>query len=228
VLYATPGLDGLSSLSYSLAAEAVGESAVVALSVSGTTLAMIFAEYLPHTIHFLKVDVEGAEREVLAGNDWDRWRPSIVIVESTVPRSQRRSNEAWRGILEARGYRRAYFDGLNDFYLSAESLELLEHFSIPVNFFDDVQPFSRFGNVFDDQRHPDFGWARALAARFLAAGAVLGPSTDFKVLPAYPPSSASFSIVYGRGTVRTPAQVRRGIMAARSYLRLKRYWYSAR
>src|SRR5208282_188938 len=46
--------------------------------------------------------------------------------------------------------------------------------------------------------------------------------------PAYPPSSASFSIVYGIGTVRTPAQVRRGIMAARSYLRLKRYWYSAR
>src|SRR5208282_3587899 len=34
--------------------------------------------------------------------------------------------------------------------------------------------------------------------------------------------------VYGIGTVRTPAQVRRGIMAARSYLRLKRYWYSAR
>src|SRR5271166_3450132 len=49
-----------------------------------------------------------------------------------------------------------------------------------------------------------------------------------KRLPAYPPSSASFSIVYGIGTVRTPAQVRRGIMAARSYLRLKRYWYSAR
>src|SRR5208282_3474071 len=46
--------------------------------------------------------------------------------------------------------------------------------------------------------------------------------------PAYPPSSASFSLVYGIGTVRTPAQVRRGIMAARSYLRLKRYWYSAR
>ena len=49
-----------------------------------------------------------------------------------------------------------------------------------------------------------------------------------KNIPAYPPSSASFSIVYGIGTVRTPAQVRRGIMAARSYLRLKRYWYSAR
>src|SRR5271166_5315834 len=49
-----------------------------------------------------------------------------------------------------------------------------------------------------------------------------------KSKPAYPPSSASFSIVYGIGTVRTPAQVRRGIMAARSYLRLKRYWYSAR
>src|SRR5208337_4826231 len=51
---------------------------------------------------------------------------------------------------------------------------------------------------------------------------------DPKTIPAYPPSSASFSIVYGIGTVRTPAQVRRGIMAARSYLRLKRYWYSAR
>src|SRR5208283_5248837 len=43
------------------------------------------------------------------------------------------------------------------------------------------------------------------------------------------PSSQMFNClptilsVYGIGTVRTPAQVRRGIMAARSYLRLKRY-----
>jgi len=42
----------------------------------------------------------------------------------------------------------------------------------------------------------------------------------FKYFPAYPPSSASFSSVYGIGTVWTPAQVRRGIMAARSYLRI--------
>src|SRR5208282_2629477 len=71
------------------------------------------------------------------------------------------------------------------------------------------------------------------SARSQAEAAIASASEDLiaeqaKKDPAYPPSSASFSIVYGIGTVRTPAQVRRGIMAARSYLRLKRYWYSAR
>ena len=35
-------------------------------------------------VHFLKVDVEGAEFEVLAGLDLGAIRPWIIVVESTV------------------------------------------------------------------------------------------------------------------------------------------------
>ncbi len=36
-------------------------------------------------IDFLKIDVEGAEASVLAGNDWTRIRPRVVVVEAVAP-----------------------------------------------------------------------------------------------------------------------------------------------
>lgn len=46
-------------------------------------LAEILDQHLPagQTIDFMNVDVEGHDYEVLASNDWQRFRPRIIVVE---------------------------------------------------------------------------------------------------------------------------------------------------
>ena len=55
------------------------------ISVPVTTLASLCQKINVSTIDFLKVDVEGFERKVLAGNDWDKYRPRVVVVEAIRP-----------------------------------------------------------------------------------------------------------------------------------------------
>ena len=59
------------------------------------TLAEVVADYVPGPVDFLKVDVEGFEREVLAGADWYSFRPRVVVMEATVPKSDEPAHEAW-------------------------------------------------------------------------------------------------------------------------------------
>lgn len=214
-IYAAPGLDGLSSLQRGYAVAAVGEARVVDIDVDAITLSSIFAAHAPNTIHFLKVDVEGAEAAVLAGNDWTRWRPWILVVEATKPRSTERVSDEWSPLLSSASYRLAYFDGLNEFYISEEKSELLEHFKTPVGVLDDYVRFASLGAVFDDVRHPDFAWARKLARRMLAAGARLGADVDFIALTAdipalaleREPTEADIREAFARALFRPPSTV---------------------
>jgi FkbM family methyltransferase len=43
------------------------------------TLADLCERHELDRIDFLKIDVEGAEGDVLAGNDWSRYRPKVVV-----------------------------------------------------------------------------------------------------------------------------------------------------
>ncbi|RYD67798.1 MAG: FkbM family methyltransferase, partial [Verrucomicrobiaceae bacterium] len=87
-------------------------------------------------IHWLKVDVEGMERQVLASWLDSPILPWIVVVESTLPMTQQSSFEDWEGYLLARQYTFAYFDGLNRFYISPSHPELASAFSSGPNVFD--------------------------------------------------------------------------------------------
>ena len=88
-------------------------------------------------IHFLKIDVEGAEADVLEGIDLDTIRPWIILVEATEPNSQRQTQFLWEHLLLGRGYEFAYFDGLNCFYVATEQAHLKERLAVPPNVFDD-------------------------------------------------------------------------------------------
>ena len=90
-------------------------------------------------IHFLKIDVEGAERDVLLGLDLARCRPWIVVVEATAPQSVRQTADEWHHLLADADYRFTLFDGLNRFYVAAEHDELVPLVSYPACVFD--QPF---------------------------------------------------------------------------------------
>jgi FkbM family methyltransferase len=103
------------------------------------TLAAIWQQHVPNDqpVHFLKVDVEGLEEAVLRGNDWARYRPWVVVVEATLPMSQVESHADWEPILLDAGYKFAYADGLNRFYVAEEHADLVPAFKYPPNVFDE-------------------------------------------------------------------------------------------
>lgn len=100
------------------------------------TLSEIFAISNQPEIHWLKVDVEGFEEQVLSGWGMSALRPWIVVIESTLPLTQIETHEKWEHFLFSRGYSHIYFDGLNRYYLSENHLELRNHFKSPPNVFD--------------------------------------------------------------------------------------------
>ena len=110
------------------------------LDVPTVTLASIAEELSDAEVHWLKIDVEGLEKEVLQGWDPASLRPWLVVVESTLPNSTQSSHSEWEELLTKAGYVHIYADGLNRFYATEERAEQLKPaFALPPNVFDDVQ-----------------------------------------------------------------------------------------
>jgi FkbM family methyltransferase len=132
-LYVIAGT-GLSTLDASVAERhRVQGFAVSETPVRVRTLDAILAEAPRRDVHFLKIDVEGWEREVLLGIDLAVTRPWIIVIEATEPNTDIPSHGDWEPLLLDRGYRFAFFDGLNRYYLAEERASLLAAFSRPVN-----------------------------------------------------------------------------------------------
>jgi FkbM family methyltransferase len=106
------------------------------------TLAEVCRRHCPDgAIHFLKIDAEGSEYDVLAGADFGAFRPWIVLVEATAPQSQDETYAEWEPLLTGNGYSFVWFDGLNRFYVSDEmKSSLQENFRVQPNVFDDFIP----------------------------------------------------------------------------------------
>jgi len=77
---------------------------------------------------FLNVDVEGFERQVLAGLDFAKYPASLVMVESTAPLTEEPTHQRWEPILLEAGYRFAMDDGLNRYYVRAADQRFLGRF----------------------------------------------------------------------------------------------------
>jgi len=102
-------------------------------------LSEVWAQFVAagQVVHFLKVDVEGAEEAVLRGNDWTANRPWVVVVEATFPSSQHETYSGWEPILVEAKYDLVYTDGLNRFYVAREQMrQLASSFAYPPNVFD--------------------------------------------------------------------------------------------
>jgi FkbM family methyltransferase len=103
------------------------------------TLQALLEPYRGREVHFLKIDVEGNEPQVIRGHDWQSVRPWILVVEATLPRSQLDAFDDWEPTLLAADYHFVYADGLNRFYLAGAHLGLREKFKYPANFFDNYK-----------------------------------------------------------------------------------------
>ncbi|MGC1017633.1 FkbM family methyltransferase [Pantoea agglomerans] len=115
------------------------------------TLNEIFEKHVEITqqVHFLKIDVEGLEFNVLKGCDWIKYRPWIIVVESTIPMTQDENYQQWEYLLTDSNYHFAYRDGLNRFYVADEHNELIEKFKNPPNVFDGFMLHSEFQHRLD-------------------------------------------------------------------------------
>lgn len=94
----------------------------------------ILARHNPPEIDFMGIDVEGHERQVLLGNDWTRWRPKVLFLEATAEGRNTPGQHLWEDLVTAAGYKFAYFDGLNRFYVREESAGLIDRFHPPCVF----------------------------------------------------------------------------------------------
>jgi FkbM family methyltransferase len=100
-------------------------------------------------VHFLKIDVEGAEQSVLRGADFDSCRPWMIVIEAVHPLSKEQVFVEWESLIVDKGYDFAYWDGLNRFYVAREHCELRDSFSRPPNLSDD---YVTYRQVLSDER----------------------------------------------------------------------------
>ena len=104
-----------------------------------TTLKAVCEAHVRGPIDFLKIDYEGWEKFVIRGADWERFRPTVLIVEATEPGTRIPSWAVWEPtLIENARYDMVYFDGINRFYLSRECAHLRTHFELPPNFHDEI------------------------------------------------------------------------------------------
>lgn len=137
-LYDVPSVRGWASPERDVAELHKSEGyAVAELTVPVRTLVSVCEEHVRGDIHFLKIDVEGFEGEVLRGMDFVRWRPWVLVIEATLPNSRVTNHETWEHMVLGQGYRFVWFDGLNRYYIADEHPELAGAFGVPPNVFDD-------------------------------------------------------------------------------------------
>ena len=103
------------------------------------TVSSLIREHEIEAIHILKIDVEGAERDVLLGSDLSELRPWVVVVESTRPNTTEDVSHEWIDLLGTNGYVLCLFDGLNKFFVRGDLTDIQHVMRVPANVFDDYQ-----------------------------------------------------------------------------------------
>ncbi len=100
------------------------------------SLDSLFNELGVQNIHWMKIDVEGWEEDVLKSWVHSSIRPWVVVIESTAPMTEVATHEQWESLILAKGYAFSFFDGLNRFYVHNNHAGLTGILSKPANVFD--------------------------------------------------------------------------------------------
>lgn len=109
------------------------------------TLKDILKKHAALEIHFMKIDVEGFEQEVIKGNDWDTFRPWVICIEAN------HVFQSWSSILEKHNYEEVFFDGLNRYYLAKEKDDLMKNFSYPETMLSSTVVTQKIGAILKDR-----------------------------------------------------------------------------
>ena len=90
-------------------------------------------------VHWLKIDAEGNEPDIIDGWGASARRPWVIVVESTIPNSRISIHHRFEEAILSRDYAFVYSDSLNRFYLSNAHRELTKYFQDPPNVFDNFK-----------------------------------------------------------------------------------------
>lgn len=130
------------------------------------TLAELCEQHAITRIDFLKIDVEGAEADVLAGNDWQRFRPRVIVAEAITPGRGEPAWQDWEPALLVQGYRFRLFDTLNRFYVAEECPDIFARLPAERAPWGAVTHLYEIGRAPDHPAHPDHALAQHLARGF--------------------------------------------------------------
>jgi FkbM family methyltransferase len=119
-------------------------------------------------VDFLKIDVEGAEADVLGGLDLSRHRPRVILVEAVNPNVKEGDWGRWEPMLTAAGYAFVFFDNLNRFYVAREHAGLAARFPAAPTPWHDVSHLWDAGRVLDVPGHPDRALSDLLSKGLMA------------------------------------------------------------
>jgi hypothetical protein len=139
------------------------------------TLAQLCEQHALSSIDFLKIDVEGAEAQVLHGGDWSRYRPKVVVVEAMIAGSDVQTWKEWEPFLLDQHYQFALDDTLNRFYVARECPDVLARLPSERAPWHDVLHMYEIGRAPENPKHPDHTLAQQLALGFWASLPFLEP-----------------------------------------------------
>ena len=129
---------GLSTVDVELASKIKDYSKISRLA-KVITLDSLFEMSPNEEIHWMKIDVEGSEEQVLNGWVENKKRPWVIVIEATVPRTRVRRSFKNNATLINFDYKFAYFDGLNEYFVHDRHLDLCDSFKTPISIFDQVK-----------------------------------------------------------------------------------------
>jgi FkbM family methyltransferase len=149
-----------------------------------TTLAALCEQHAPAAFEFLKVDVEGAEADVLRGADFARFRPKVIVVEAIKPFSLAPAWDEWEPLLSRHGYTYVWDDELNRYYVAEEAGALSERLVAGPKWYADGPQIGNYKPAAKDPTHPDHRLALLLAGADMAKLPLMDRGALFDLLTA--------------------------------------------
>lgn len=107
-----------------------------AIAVPTVTLAGLFDLMGEGPIHWLKIDVEGMEADVLESWGDHPARPAALVIEVTAPNTQIQVHGAWYDLVIGRDYHEVLFDGLSRYFVHKSHAHRGEALALSPNVFD--------------------------------------------------------------------------------------------
>ena len=121
-----------------------------------TTLAALCEQHAPGAIEFLKVDVEGAEADVLRGADFSRAPPEDHHGRGDQAALARARLGRMGAAAGARhGYTYVWDDELNRYYVAEEARALAEQLAAGPKWYADGPQIGNYKPAAEDATHPD-------------------------------------------------------------------------
>ncbi|MGB9366425.1 MAG: FkbM family methyltransferase [Xanthobacteraceae bacterium] len=156
-LYLQREFHGLSTTvaEHAQAAEKEVNRSAEAVTLPMATLAALCEQHAPTSFEFLKIDVEGAEADVLRGADFSRFRPKIIVVEAIKPLTLAPAWDEWEPLLAWHGYAYVWDDELNRYYVAEEACAIASRLTEGPKWYADGPQIGNFKGAAEDPTHPD-------------------------------------------------------------------------